>query len=168
MCCNTLAWDLFLLRDNCRKETKPASLFPFSSCSRAARTCSLWPNGMVLNLSLSNRLLCAPFQSLGFAVLLDLRSFRVGDVFELLNSARILLRREHQVALGIEGDSDQGRELSQQIPVSADECQQLAVTAENLQQIEHGVRHPDVPITVDGDALSVCEAPRSITVFAEL
>src|SRR5512146_1924841 len=107
MCCNTLAWDLFLLPNNCRKETKPASLSPFSSCSQAARTCSLRPGVMVLDLSLSHRLLCAPFQSLGFAVLLDLDSLCVSDVFELLNPARILLGGEHQVALGIEGHADQ-------------------------------------------------------------
>ena len=64
-------------------------------------------------------------------------------------------------------DPDQRRELAQQIAVSADDAQQLPFAIEGLQQVEHGIGHPDVSVAIDGDALGMSEAAGAVAVLAE-
>src|SRR5438477_13194489 len=108
MCCNTLAWDLPLLLNDSRKETKPASLVPFLGPAKAARTCLLLLGITVFCLSLRDRRRpCCLAQPFRFFFFLQLGGLCVGHVTELLHAPGILFGGEDQVVFRVESDSHQ-------------------------------------------------------------
>ncbi len=50
----------------------------------------------------------------------------------------------------------------------ADKGQQLPVAVKDLQQVEHGIGHPDVPIAINRNALGPRKTSEAVAMPAEL